>query len=135
MTEAELREVNRVPPGMLVKAGSTLLVPRHPNRRDEVTAPVADHATHDQGRDGPTLRRSTVKARQGDSVASIATRYRVSAARVADWNQVSAGEKFRSGQSVVLYLPPKPSAKTKSAKQPAAAQSSGASRRVAATAR
>jgi membrane-bound lytic murein transglycosylase D len=135
MTEAELREVNRVPPGMLVKAGSTLLVPRHPNRQDDVSATVADNATIQLARDGPTLRRSTVKARQGDSVASIATRYRVSAARVADWNQVSAGEKFRSGQSVVLYLPPKPSAKTKSAKQPAAAQSSGASRRVAATAR
>jgi membrane-bound lytic murein transglycosylase D len=76
-----------------------------------------------------------VKARQGDSVASIATRYRVPAARVADWNNVSAGAKFRKGQSVVLYLPPKPSAKTRTAKQPGAAPSSSASRRVAASAR
>ena len=35
MDEAELREVNRIPPRMLVKAGSTLLVPRAsaPHRR------------------------------------------------------------------------------------------------------
>ena len=33
MSEAELREVNRIPPRMLVKAGSTLLVPRSAQRR------------------------------------------------------------------------------------------------------
>jgi membrane-bound lytic murein transglycosylase D len=32
MSEAQLREINRIPPRMLVKAGSTLLVPSHAAR-------------------------------------------------------------------------------------------------------
>ncbi len=44
MNEAELREVNRIPPRTLVKAGSTLLVPRADHHAQDVTEHLADNA-------------------------------------------------------------------------------------------
>ena len=46
-----------------------------------------------------------VRAGRRDSVASLARRYRVSAASVADWNDVRANAAFKAGEQVVLYLP------------------------------
>src|SRR5512143_3170627 len=45
MSEEQLRSVNRIPPRMLVKAGSTLLVPRSPHRSADVSEEIADNAT------------------------------------------------------------------------------------------
>ncbi|WP_428414745.1 transglycosylase SLT domain-containing protein [Methylibium sp.] len=115
MSEAELREANRIPPHMLVRAGSTLMVPRHPHRHhDDVSERVADNATMLLAPEAPALRRSTVKARKNDSVASIAARYRLSAASVAGWNKVAASAHFKTGQAVVLYLPGKAATARKS---------------------
>ncbi|QAZ40847.1 lytic transglycosylase [Methylibium sp. Pch-M] len=115
MSEAELRQANRIPPRMLVRAGSTLMVPRHPHRhQDDVSERVADNATMLLAPDAPALRRTTVKARKNDSVASIAARYRLSAASVAGWNKVAAGAHFKTGQAVVLYLPGKAATARKS---------------------
>lgn len=75
---------------------------------------VADNATMLLAPDAPALRRTTVKARKNDSVASIAARYRLSAASVADWNKVAAGAHFKTGQAVVLYLPGKAATARKS---------------------
>jgi membrane-bound lytic murein transglycosylase D len=52
-------------------------------------------------------RRTTVKARKGETVATLAKRYRVSSLDVADWNRVTAHTAFKLGQDVVLYLPVK----------------------------
>jgi membrane-bound lytic murein transglycosylase D len=51
------------------------------------------------------LRRSTVKAGKHDSVASIAKRFRVAPAQVAEWNSVGPTAAFKPGQPVVVYLP------------------------------
>jgi membrane-bound lytic murein transglycosylase D len=105
MDEAELRSVNKIPAHMLIKAGSTLLVPRSSAKaQDDVTNHVADNA---QVTLAPeiVLQRKTVKARKGESVASIAKRYSLSITSVADWNNVSAGSAFKRGSSVVLFLP------------------------------
>jgi len=59
------------------------------------------------------IRRSTVKARKGDTVASLAQRYRVSAMDVAGWNNVTASSALKPGQSVVIYLPVKVAGKGK----------------------
>jgi membrane-bound lytic murein transglycosylase D len=102
MDEAELREVNRIPAGMLIKAGSTLLVPRDGQRTSDVSEHVADNAVLALASEGRPARRVTVKAGRNDSVASIARRYRVSAAQVAQWNDVATNARFRAGQSVVI---------------------------------
>jgi len=115
MTEAELREVNRIPPNMLVRAGSTLLVPREDHRQDDVSEEIADNATMALSPEGGGLRKVSLKAGKRDSVASIARRYRVSASQVAHWNGVAAGTVFRRGQTIVVFVPAKPPAKSKSA--------------------
>jgi len=38
-------------------------------------------------------------------VASIARRFNVSPAQVAEWNNVGATAAFRAGQAVTVYLP------------------------------
>jgi membrane-bound lytic murein transglycosylase D len=121
---------------MLIKAGSTLLVPRNEARHADVSERLADNAAMHLVADAPPLRRSTVTARKGDSVASIATRYRVSAASVANWNKVSASAKFAAGQPVVVYTPAKvakakTTASKASARKPAAKAAGGSSKRSA----
>ncbi|MFT3955291.1 MAG: transglycosylase SLT domain-containing protein [Piscinibacter sp.] len=104
MEEAELRDVNDIPPRMLVKAGSTLLVPRSPHRQTDVSEHLAENATMSLAPEGRAMRRVALKAGKRDSVASVAKRYRVSAAQVAQWNGVGAGASFRPGQSIVVYV-------------------------------
>jgi membrane-bound lytic murein transglycosylase D len=132
LSEGELREVNRIPPHMLIKAGSTLLVPREPGRQSDVSEHLADHATMALAPELPALKRVSLKAgRRGESVAAVAKRYRVSAAQVAQWNRVSAGASFRAGQSIVVYLPqaaPRAKVSRASYRAPAAARAKDAAR-------
>ena len=106
MSEADLRSVNNIPPRMLIKAGSTLLVPRSAKVENDVTSHVADTAQVSFSPEVVT-RRTTVKARKGESVATIAKRYGLSAASVAEWNKVSTSSAFKLGQQVVVFLPVK----------------------------
>ncbi len=104
MSETDFRAVNQIPPRMLIKAGSTVLVPRSAKVENDVTGQVADNA---QMRLAPEMvtRRTVIKARKGDTVASISKRYRLSASQVADWNDVGATAAFKLGQQIVVYLP------------------------------
>ena len=68
---------------MLIKAGSTLLVPRGNALLADVSSEVADNATLALAPEAPPLRKISLKAGNKDSVASVAKRYRVSAAQVA----------------------------------------------------
>jgi len=133
MSEPQLREVNHIPGGMLVKAGSTLLVPRDNKRHQEdVTEHIADHAMLALAPDRPPVQRISFKAgKKGDSVAAIAKRYKVSATQVAQWNKTNPQASFKPGQAIVLVLATTPSAhKTALSKQPVrvAARSSGGKR-------
>jgi membrane-bound lytic murein transglycosylase D len=106
ISEATLREVNHIPPRMLVKAGSTLLVPRTAHRTEDVPESLADNAMMLLAPDAPPQRRVSVKiGRKGESVASVAHRYRVSADQVGSWNKVSAGGRFKAGELVTLFVP------------------------------
>jgi membrane-bound lytic murein transglycosylase D len=104
MSEEQLREINRIPPRMLVKAGSTLLVPRSESRKTDVSIDVADNATMALAPDLPPLRKVSLKAGRRDSVASVAKRYRLNPAQVAQWNKVGAAASFRPGQSIVVFV-------------------------------
>ena len=104
MSEAHLREVNQIPARMLIKVGSTLLVPRGNAASADVPSQVADNAVLALAPDAPPLRKVSLRAGRRDSVASVARRYRVSAAQVAQWNGVGAGASFPPGQNLVVYL-------------------------------
>lgn len=106
MKEADLRTVNTIPPRMLIKAGSVLIVPRSAKVQDDVASHVADNGQLNLAPERVT-RRTTVRARKHDTVASIAHRFRLNAAQVADWNDVASSAKFKAGQKVVVYLPVK----------------------------
>jgi len=107
MPEEEFREVNRIPARMVIKSGSTLLVPRRNAMIADVSSTVADNATIMLAPDAPPLRKVSLRAGKHDSVDSVAKRYRVSAAQVAQWNDVGAGAKFAAGQAIVVYVPNK----------------------------
>ncbi len=104
MAETDLRTVNNIPPRMLIKVGSTLLVPRTAQMDTDVSSQVADNAQVSLAPEIVT-RRTTLKARKGESVASVAKRYGLSAANVAEWNNVSATSTFKLGSAVVVFLP------------------------------
>ncbi len=106
MPEADLRAINRIPPRMLVKAGSTLLVPRGALATTDVTGSVADSATMLLAPEPRPLRRvNVVVGRKGDSVTTLAQRHKVSPALLAQWNQVGVQARFKPGQRVVLMVP------------------------------
>ena len=114
MPEAQLREVNRIPARMLVKVGSTLLVPRAAHATADVSGHVAENATMTLASEPRPGRRVAFKAgRQGDDVASVAKRYRLGAADVARWNGVGPHARFKAGQEIVVVLPHAPAAKAK----------------------
>ncbi len=103
MSEAELRSANNIPPRMLIRTGSTLLVSRAATVKTDVAVQVADNGQLSLAPEIVT-RRATVKARKGDTVASLASRYKLSAGDVAEWNKTSTGAAFKAGQAVVVYL-------------------------------
>jgi membrane-bound lytic murein transglycosylase D len=105
MDESELRSVNKIPSGMLVKAGSTLLVTRGTHKSDDVSERIADNASIALAADVPAKRRATVKVGAKDTVTSIANRHRVSVAQLREWNQLDAKAKLKAGESLVLFLP------------------------------
>jgi len=130
MQEAALREINKIPPKMLVKQGSTLLVPRAAHRIEDVSEHLADTASISLAPDlppRPALKRVALKAGKGDTVASVAARYRVSNAQVAQWNKVGAKASFKPGQTIVVYTAAEAGRRVagKSAPKPAKAKSAG----------
>ena len=104
MSEEHLREINKIPARMVIKTGSTLLVPRGNALLADVSSRVADNATMTLAPDVPPLRKLSLRAGRHDSVASVAKRYRVNPAQVAQWNGVGAGGRFAPGQGIVVYI-------------------------------
>jgi membrane-bound lytic murein transglycosylase D len=105
MSEAQLREVNRIPARMLVKAGSTLLVPRSAHAAADVSEHLADNAAMSLAPEPRPLRKLSFKAgKKGDTVAAVAKRYKVPAQQVAQWNGVAPQAHFKPGQAIVVMV-------------------------------
>jgi membrane-bound lytic murein transglycosylase D len=106
MDEATLRAVNRIPPNMRIKGGSTLLVARGAHKHEDVSEHVADNALMVLAPELPPGQRIVVKTgRRGSTVIAIARRYHVTAAQVAQWNSVAEKASFKAGQRVIVYVP------------------------------
>ena len=117
-SENELRSAYTIPPRMLIKGGSVLIVPRTPQQQQDVTSQVADNGQLNLAPE-ITTRRTTVRAGKRDTVARIANRYRLNPAEVASWNSVAVGAAFKAGQQIVLFLPVKAQAARKSGRSQA----------------
>ncbi|WP_200231640.1 transglycosylase SLT domain-containing protein, partial [Rubrivivax gelatinosus] len=126
MPESQLREINRIPPRMLVKVGSTLLVLRAAHATEDVKEHVAENAMMVLAPEAKPLRKVTLKAgRKGETVAAVARRYKVSPAQVAQWNDVGPRASFKPGQKIVVMVAAGPARSTKAAPS-ASAKSKGA---------
>ena len=105
MSEAELRSVNAIPQRMVIRAGSTLLVPRAHHMVADVTERVADNGQMSLAPE-VVQKRTVLRAGKGDSVANVARRYKLDAAQVAQWNKVNVGASFKPGQKIVIFQTP-----------------------------
>ena len=81
-----------------------LIVPRRGGTTGDVNSHLAENAQLNLAPEVIT-RRTVIRAGKHDTVTSVATRYKLSAAQVADWNHLSASAAFHPGQQVVLHLP------------------------------
>lgn len=99
-----LREVNRIPKGMRLKPGSTVMIPRSDRYSEDISAKIAETATLAMEPDVPEPRRIVVRAGKRDTVVTVARRYRVTPRQVQAWNDLS-GSKLVAGQSLVLMVP------------------------------
>jgi membrane-bound lytic murein transglycosylase D len=107
MREAELRAINNIPRGMLVKSGSTLLVRRKNSAPTAAPQQAVDNAQLALAPD-IVLKRMVIHARSGDTIARVAARYDLPAATVARWNGKSAAAHLTRWEPVTLYLPVRP---------------------------
>ncbi len=103
MAEDELRSINKIPPRMLIKAGSALLVTRSAKQQADVSSKLADNGqlnlTPEQ-----VLRKQFIKARKKDTLESIAKRYKVSVEQLAQWNGLSKTSSLKNGQKLVIMV-------------------------------
>jgi membrane-bound lytic murein transglycosylase D len=105
-TPEVIREVNNIPPKMVLQAGSTVLVPKSDQMAamdvKDITQEVADKATMVVVPDVVT-RQIYVKAGKRDTLASIAKRNRVSVDQIKTWNNLRS-EKLANGQRLELHV-------------------------------
>jgi membrane-bound lytic murein transglycosylase D len=130
MSEADFRSVNAIPPRVVIKAGSSLLVPRSNTMNQDVAVKVADNG---QLSLAPEMvqKRTLVRAGKGESVATIARKYKVNADQVAQWNKVGMAASFKPGQQVVVFLAGASQARTTGGSGKAAAHRSAPHRAAA----
>lgn len=104
MPVEQLRSVNEIPLRMMITAGSTLLVHRKGQLDNDVTEHLADNGQLGLAPE-MVLKRITVKARKGDSLASLAARHGVSEANMASWNKLKVNARLATGQSLTILVP------------------------------
>lgn len=103
--ERELRELNRIPPRMRLKAGATILVPRKGKLNRDVPEHLADNAHLLLAPERPATATVRIKVRAGDTLTKIARRHGVSIAKLAAWNKLRPNSKLRIGQTLLLRQP------------------------------
>ena len=101
MDEDELRSVNNIPPRMLIKAGSSLLIRRSAQRNSDVSEYVADNARLSLQPEIVWIK-TTVRVRKGENLGSLANRYGVSVASIAELNKLQGTSRLRTGQRIAI---------------------------------
>jgi membrane-bound lytic murein transglycosylase D len=119
VSEANLREANRIPPRYRLRSGSTILIPRDETMEEDISATqlaasfalVPEHAN---------LKQITYRVRRGDTLQSVARRWRVQADEIVAWNNLRSDLLF-AGQRLTLTVPTGPAPKAKPAAKKATA--------------
>jgi membrane-bound lytic murein transglycosylase D len=98
-----LMATNRIPRGMRLKPGSTVVVPREDDDED-ISADVAENAVLAMEPDVPDTRKVLIRVRRHESMASVAGRYGVSVRQLSAWNK-GRRSALAPGQTLVLHVP------------------------------
>ena len=99
-----LMSVNKIPAGMRLKPGSTLVVPRGDDDDEDISADVAEGAVLAMEPDVPDTRKMLIRVRRKQSMAAIAARYGVSIGQLHAWNKTHRSMAM-PGQVIVLHVP------------------------------
>jgi membrane-bound lytic murein transglycosylase D len=100
-----LMSVNKIPAGMRLKAGSTLVVPRTDGDDDEdISADVAESAVLAMEPDVPDTRKMLIRVRRKQAMDAVASRYGVSVGQLKGWNKTHR-DYVMPGQVLVLHVP------------------------------
>jgi membrane-bound lytic murein transglycosylase D len=99
-----LMSVNRIPAGMRLKPGSTIVVPRADDDDEDISADVAESAVLAIEPDVPDTRKMLIRVRRKQSMAMIADRYDVSVGQLKAWNRTKR-DLVMPGQVIVLHVP------------------------------
>ena len=100
-----LMSVNKIPAGMRLKPGSTIVVPRGDDDDDEdISADVAESAVLAMEPDVPDTRKMLIRVRRKQSMGALADRYGVSIAQLKAWNRTRR-DLVTPGQVIVLHVP------------------------------
>jgi membrane-bound lytic murein transglycosylase D len=118
VSEAHLREANRIPPRYRLAARSTILIPRD-ETMDEDIAPEKLAASFALVPEQSSYRQITYRVRRGDTLASVARRWGVRPDEIVAWNNLRGTELF-AGQRLNLTIARAPA---KTATRPARASS------------
>ena len=128
VSEAALREANRIPPRYKVAAGSTILIPRDESMEDDIHL-MHIRAAFSYVPEHANLKRITYRVRPGDTLFSVARRWNVTQEDIVSWNNLRSQSLF-AGQRLNLTIagaPPAPKARPALATVPAASAASAAS--------
>jgi len=123
--EEELKALNSIPPKMLIKAGSALLIPRGNKKEEDVSFSIADQGQLDLS---PEQFGKKVAHKIGpkDTWQGIAQKYRVNTKEIALWNNLSVNQQLKVGQTLTLFVNAKSLAKKKTNSKPPTSKSSAA---------
>jgi membrane-bound lytic murein transglycosylase D len=124
LTEASLRDANRIPPRYRLAARSTILIPRDETMEDDI-APEKLAASFGLVPEHANYRQVTYRVRKGDTVFSVARRWNVKPEEIAAWNNLRGNQLF-AGQRLALTVARAPATK-KATHKSSVARSAGSS--------
>jgi membrane-bound lytic murein transglycosylase D len=103
MSEEEFRAINGIPPRMLIKAGSALLVPRGDKVKADVSVEVADSG---QINLTPEIiqKKSLIKVYKKDSLEIFAKKHHIDANQLAQWNKLPLNAALKKGQILIVFI-------------------------------
>ena len=103
ISEEQLRDANQIPPRYRLATGSTILIPRDETMESDIPA-ASLHGRVALVPEQANLRKVTYRVRRGDTVTSVAHRWKVLPKDLIIWNRLTSQTLF-AGQRLELTVP------------------------------